>query len=93
MKNDIGVGTKVILVSFNGKSKAPKGTEPVNDFWQLIGAGGTVVVDAPTHGISKGRVLVKFDGLVSAFDLPSHNEIANSLWILRSDLKIEDRKI
>ena len=87
MKNNFKIGTNVKLLSFNGKSAAPKNIDLGENFWLLVGSNGAVVAEVSAKGIDGDRVLVKFENSLSALGLPSHNEIANSLWILRTDLR------
>ncbi len=74
---------KVYLKSFNGTLTAPKGTNPEENYWLLIGHHGEIV--APKN--ARGRVLVKFDVPVKSLGLECHNEIENSLYLLEFDLE------
>lgn len=78
------VFSKVKLSTFNGGSSPPKGCEPSENYWALIGSTGTIV--KPKN--KRGRVLVKFDNDVSSLGLHCHNEILNSLLILPTDLEV-----
>lgn len=78
------VFSKVKLSSFNGEITPPKGCDPSENYWALIGATGTIV--KPKN--ERGRVLVKFDNDVCSFGLHCHNEIPNSLLILPTDLEV-----
>jgi len=74
---------KVRLKSFNGKLQAPRGTIQEENYWKLIGHCGNII--EPRN--ERGRVLVKFDHSVCSLGLACHNPIANSLYILESDLE------
>lgn len=74
---------RVILRSFNGTASAPSDCRPDENYWELIGENGTVVETIN----DKNRVLVKFDNSVSDRGLCCHNLVANSLYILETDLE------
>ncbi|WP_163130838.1 hypothetical protein [Agarivorans sp. Alg241-V36] len=76
------VGSKVTLITFNGKLSPPTGCDSSEDYWALIGSSGTI---AKLEN-KRGRFLVQFDTDVSKLGLHCHNEIPNSLLILSSDL-------
>lgn len=75
--------SKVILISFNGLLSAPEHCEPKENYWVLIGESGTVIETIN----DRNRVLVRFDNSISDRGLYCHNSIANSLYILETDLK------
>ena len=77
------IGTKVKLKTFNNTSIIPKGCDPSENYWSLIGETGTI----KRSENSRGRVLVQFDNSVESKGLHCHNEIENSLLILTSDLE------
>lgn len=72
-----------MLRSFNGTISAPADCHPRENYWRLIGEAG-VIVEAINEN---KRVLVKFDRPVAALGLHCHNPVANSLYILESDLE------
>jgi hypothetical protein len=81
------VGDRVILLTFNGQSATPDRTPPEDNYWLLIGESAEVIKDEPSKGVAVDRVLVRFYADVEGFGLHCHNEIRNSLWIKRSDLR------
>jgi hypothetical protein len=78
------VRTKVKLLSFNNTTKTPDDCDPSKNYWSLIGEEGTIV--KPLNECS--RFLVKIDNADKLTGLHCHNEIKNSLWILKSDLEV-----
>ena len=81
-------GDRVRLLSFNGKKVPPRGVMAAENYWQLIGWHGTIVQSPSETSLvasfsAKPRFLVQFDNSVP---LCCHNDVSNSLWILRSDL-------
>jgi hypothetical protein len=91
-------GSRVIMVTFNGRNSAPANTFPNEDFWRLIGSRGKLI-DSETeraHFPSSGpnaRACVEFDCDVKSLGLEAHNFVQNSFWIRCSDLRlIEDGK-
>ena len=88
-------GTKVILKTFNGVLTSPKGTDPSEDYWSLIGQPGIIIKSPDEEGLyasfsEKKRLLVKFEIDVKKLGLECHNEIQNTLWILESDLALDE---
>jgi hypothetical protein len=86
------VGSKVRVVSFNGTLTAPAGTDPSEDYWQLVGSQGVVVQDPAQESkcadfSGTPRLLVRFDRSVVALGLHCHNNVENALWLLESDLE------
>jgi hypothetical protein len=84
-------GSKVKLITFNGKSKS-KRVDASQNYWRLIGQEGTILQDPNEKSLfasfsKKPRVLIKFDIDVVAMGLIAHNPIPNSLWILVTDLE------
>lgn len=77
------INSRVVLRSFNGTVSAPSGCRQDENYWLLIGEGGTVIETIN----AKARVLVKFDGPVSGRGLCCHNPDPNSLYILETDLE------
>jgi len=88
MRPGLNVGCKVELITFNGKPVAPRNSTRSENYWLLIGAQGTVVDDVPPRGIKENRVLILFDVALVELGLTSHNEIKNTLWIERNDLRV-----
>ena len=84
----IKIGDRVILSLFNGTETPENPVSPTNDYWKLLGEHGTVVADVQSFS-HEDRLLVQFDTQISELGLACHNEIANALWILRSDLSKE----
>ncbi|HCW08808.1 MAG TPA: hypothetical protein DGG95_15735 [Cytophagales bacterium] len=76
----------VTLDSFHGTIKPGKSISENENYWKLIGAKGTIVGDEEIDG----KVLVLFECNLDDFKLENHNPIKNSLWIKKSDLKIEE---
>ncbi len=92
MNNTLKIGSKVVLISFNGSTTPDKDTEPHENYWQLINLAGVVVKDPNREGIFKTsfnekRVLVQFEQNIKSLGLECHNPIDNSLWIRIHDLK------
>jgi hypothetical protein len=73
---------RVVLRSFNGTLSTPPRCDPSENYWALIGEGGTVVETIN----ESARVLVRFDRPVTARGLHCHNPVPNSLYILETDL-------
>lgn len=84
MSDDFKLGKKVLLRTFNGTKTAPEEPRSGEDYWKLIGATGIIMESAN----ARGRVLVQFDDSVAQHGLHCHNSIANSLYILTSDLEL-----
>lgn len=87
----MNTGTRVTLVSFNGRHSAPADTPSNEDYWKLIGFHGTLIDggDERAHFSSSGpdaRACVEFDRDFSVLGLEAHNRVNKSLWILYSDL-------
>jgi len=78
------LNAKVILRSFNGVITAPSSCGAEENYWALVGEKGTVIETIN----SKNRVVVLFDEPVSRYGLHCHNPIANSLYILETDLEL-----
>lgn len=88
----MNLGDKVKLVTFNGKAHSIKGVRPEEDYWKLLGYTGTIQQDPKELSINASfskqkRVLVNFDTGLQSIGLITHNNLANSLWILESDLE------
>ena len=75
----------VKLISFLGKSTAPKNTINHENYWKLIGETGIVFDE---NDINNGRILVLFDKNLDDFEVENHNPIKNSLWIKKTDLEV-----
>ena len=75
----------VKLISFLGKSTAPKNTINYENYWKLIGETGIVFDE---NDINNGRILVLFDKNLDDFEVENHNPIKNSLWIKKTDLEV-----
>lgn len=88
MLRELVIGSQVELVAFNGKPHARNTSNRSENYWLLIGTQGIVVNDVPIKGIKEDRVLILFDAHLDELGLISHNEITNTLWIERSDLKV-----
>ncbi len=78
------IGDKVRLLTFNNKSTPPKRCRPEENYWLLIGEAGSIAEEETAFD----RVLVKFDISVVSKGLYCHNEIPNTLYILKTDLEI-----
>jgi len=81
-------GTSVKLKTFLGTLVSPKNKEPWNNYWRLIGEKGEVV----DGKIYNGRVLVLFERNLDDFKLANHNPVPNSLWILPTDLEMDNQQ-
>jgi hypothetical protein len=79
------INTPVIVKSFLGKQKPKKSIDTNENYWILIGKKGKIIDD---HEINGARVLVLFEDNLDTYGLENHNPIKNSLWIKKSDLKI-----
>ncbi len=77
--------TPVKLITFLGKSTAPKNTDDRENYWKLIGQHGIVIDEVE---MNNDRVLVLFDGNLDDFEIENHNLIKNSLWIKKTDLEV-----
>jgi hypothetical protein len=84
MSNEIMLGQKVRLKSFNGLATPPDGCRNSENYWRLIGYSGVVV--EPKN--DRCRLLVQFEESIEALGLHCHNPIENSLYILESDLTL-----
>lgn len=74
---------KVILQSFLGTLK-PKGSINLREnYWQLIGESGSIILE----DLKEKKVLIRFDKNLDDLNLENHNPIKNTLWIRISDLK------
>ena len=85
--NSFRVGDRVILLSFNGATEAPRDIGEQNNYWRLIGGSGVVVDADPPDFIEGQRVLVRFAINVESLGLHCHNEVENALWIRQDDLE------
>jgi hypothetical protein len=83
---EIKKNTKVKLKSFLGTLTSKKKIFDNENYWKLIGEKGEVIDDVE---INDGRVLVLFESNLDDFKVINHNPIKNSLWIKKTDLKIE----
>ncbi len=79
------VGDRVRLISFIGKTCSPSNAHPPENYSLLCGQEAEIVALSTSRSLA-GRVLVKFAVSVSGLGRHCHNEIPNSLWILRTDL-------
>ena len=77
---------RVVLTSFNGSFAAPGDCRPSENYWLLIGQGGTAL--APKN--ERSRVLVRFDVSVQGLGLHCHNPVENTLLVLEADLQFID---
>jgi len=75
-------GARVTLQTFLGMTAAPADCSPINNYWLLLGATGTVL----TPPNAEGRVLVRWDVDVAERGLACHNPEPNSLLMAESDL-------
>jgi len=75
-------GKRVVLKSFNGSLIAPQDTKQEDNYWLLIGSKAIVGL-----ANNSDRVLVKFERDLSGLGLKSDSDLANSVWVLISDLK------
>ena len=73
------------LISFSGKSTAPKNTNDRENYLKLIGETGIVIDE---FEMNNGRILVLFDRNLDDFEVENHNPIKNSLWIKKTDLEV-----
>lgn len=78
------IGDEIILKSFNGKQIKPKKVYENENYWLLIGQKGRILED------NGDRFVVLFYCNNDSYGLENHNPIKNSLFILKSDLKILD---
>jgi len=80
-------GQKFDLKTFNGTLKSIRSQNNHEDYWKLIGQQGTLLHFANELNFhNDDRVLFQFDIDVKAYGLECHNELPNSLWILKTDL-------
>ena len=84
-------GTRVILVSFDGKRSGSADTPPTEDYWKLVGTPGTLVEVPEEREFFEvtgpgARVCIEFDSDVRALGLEAHNSVKNNLWVLLTDL-------
>jgi hypothetical protein len=87
------VGQRVKLKTFNGEKHASERVSKQENYWKLVGEIGIIKQDPRESSIyasfsEEPRVLVKFTKDLNKEGLIAHNNIANSLWILVSDLEI-----
>ncbi len=75
------------LKSFNGTNEPLDNTPANENYWKLIGRTAKVVGLANEFQLpNRDRVLIQFDTNIESLGLECHNQIPNSLWILKSDL-------
>ena len=90
-------GDHVRLVSFHGTTDAPNGTDPSENYWQLIGKAGVVVSNQmrshPAFISLGSRLLIRFDKDLKLKGLHCHNDIDNTLWIFEIDLLIQINRV
>ena len=88
-------GTHVRLASFQARASAPNGTPPHEDYWRLIGSSGEILEtdSSDDEDYRFSRYLVRFDVDVAVMGLVCHNPVPNTLWILKSDLRILTGKL
>lgn len=80
-------GRKYKLKRFNGTYEPTSDIEPSENYWRLIGQIGTLIgLNEDFDFPYQNRVLIKFDLDLIQEGLESHNEVPNSIWILKSDL-------
>ena len=79
-------GSKVKLKTFLGELTAKKRTDPINDYWKIIGQRGEIIDD----DFYNERILVLFENDLDQFGVANHNPIINSLWILPKDLELDN---
>jgi acetylornithine/N-succinyldiaminopimelate aminotransferase len=90
---NLSVGVNVVLASFLGSQVALENTRANENFWILIGISGQIIADSNPSKLkhkakTAKRVLVKFFVNLDERGLVNHNQIKDSLWILKSDLRI-----
>lgn len=78
--------TRIILKTFNGTAVSPEPVPHGENYWLLVGRAGRIVDERNRNG----RALVLFDDPVSSAGLHCHNPLANSLYILESDLEAHE---
>ncbi len=87
------INQQIRLKSFLGVLTKDKNTDETEDYWKLIGQSGIIIKkkDKPHPAfLNKGlQVLVKFNCDINHYNLISHNEKENSLWIFESDLALD----
>ena len=88
MRKEFSPGSRVILLSFNGTTIRQPDVDACDNYWLLIGKEGVIVANDPPRGIEEDRLLIQFSVDVGSMGLACHNEIANSLWLKRSDLAL-----
>jgi hypothetical protein len=86
MNEKYQIGSRVRLVSFNGRETPPNKIKFEENFWKLIGIDGEIIENVPKKGIQKNRLLVKFDVTLDDLGIHNHNELPDSLWIAGTDL-------
>lgn len=86
----IGKESPVKLRTFLGTLTPLKKIEESENYWKLIGETGKVISDTE---FNDGRVLVLFDTNLNELGVENHNPIANSLWIKKSDLELDEYSI
>ena len=80
-------GQKFELKTFNGTLKSIRSQNNNEDYWKLIGQQGTLLHFANELNFhNDDRVLFQFDIDLKIHGLECHNELPNSLWILKTDL-------
>ena len=78
---------KVRLTRFNRTVTPPADVEDCENYWILIGKAGEIQNVRPPDESMKDRVLIRFDENLKSLGLEAHNEVQNSLWILKSDVE------
>ena len=79
---------KVKMLSFNSTENPDIETPSNENYWKLIGKTGVVSGYPEEYNFhDKSRLLIVFDVNLDNIGLENHNEIPNSLWILKSDLE------
>ena len=86
--DQLTLGDRVKLVSFNNSFAGPVDVDEIENYWKLIGKNGVVMSAITPTGISDNRVLIKFEEDIRTIGLACHNSTENALWIKREDLAV-----
>ena len=81
------INTYVELKTFLGTDKAYEEVKESENFWKLIGEKGRVISE------EKNQALVLFSKNIDNYNLVNHNPQKNSIWINKSDLKLDRAKL
>lgn len=87
------VDDTVKLKTFNGCMAPIHQTYENENYWKLIGHEGIIIKDPCEDTLfasftKEKRLCVKFKVDLSSLGLINHNNVSNSLWILKTDLEL-----